>query len=164
MSRWALFFVILTDVWCPSTTGILHAYNYLAMNGNTSFWAAFYRGQLNRIARELNVNLRGTDEYTHRRGTTCCRGRPPPPSEYARKDGPEKLRCPTQFCEFRSEILTSYLNRMCTQTESLRFFFFFFLTKMMATFVFFGSLYRSYLSNEKRKEKKKQPFYLLVDA
>ena len=100
VSRWALFFVILTDVWCPSTTGILHAYNYLAMNGNTSFWAAFYRGQLNRIARELNVNLRGTDEYTHRRGTTCCRGRPPPPQNTPERTDPKNCDAPLNFVNF----------------------------------------------------------------
>ena len=80
----------------------------------------------------------------------------PPPSEYARKDGPEKLRCPAQFCEFRSEILTSYLNRMCTQTESLLFFVFFF-TKIMATFVFFR-VFISVISLERKKKEKKAGF------
>ena len=69
--------MIRTDVWSPITTGILQAYNYIAMNGNISFWVAFYHEQSNRIARDLNINVRGTDEYSQRRKTACCRGRPP---------------------------------------------------------------------------------------
>ena len=44
---------------------------------------------------------------------------------------------------------------MCTQTESLLFFFFSFSRKLWPLFYFFGSLYRSYLSNEKKKKTKK---------
>ena len=83
-----------------STTGILHAYNYIAMNGNTSFWAAFYHEQLNRIAPELNINLRGTDEYSPRRSTACCRGRPPPPQNTPEKTDPKNCDAPLNFVNF----------------------------------------------------------------
>ena len=77
----------------------------------------------------------------------------PPLSEYARKDGPEKLRCPAQFCEFRSAISTSYLNRMCTQTESLLCFCFFF-HENYGHFWIFSDLYISHISRTKQKRKK----------
>ena len=40
-----------------------------------------------------------------------------PSLEYARKGGPEKLRCPAQFREFRSKNVISLLNCVCKQTE-----------------------------------------------
>ena len=54
---------------------------------------------------------------------------------YIRQVFPRKtffLPCPAQFCEFRSEILTSYLNHVCKQTQSLIFFFFFFRRDLAA--------------------------------
>ena len=83
-----------------SVTGILHAYNYVAMNGNTSFWVAFYREQLNRIARDLNINLRGTDECSQRRSTTCCKGLPPLPQNTLEKKDPIKCAAPLNFVKF----------------------------------------------------------------
>ena len=46
------------------------------------------------------------------------------------------LPCSAQFCEFRSEIVTSYLNRMCAQMGSLPFVIFF-LRQVMVAFVCF---------------------------
>ena len=90
----------------------------------------------------------------------------PPPSEYARKDGPEKLRCAAQFCEFRSEILTSYqyvFEPNAHTNGKPAFFSFLFFTKIMATFVFFR-IFISVISLERKKTKKTQAFCLLVDA
>ena len=68
-------------------------------------------------------------------------------------------RCPAQFCEFRSEKLTSYFNRMSKQKGSSPFlFFFFFSDKLWRLLYFFGSLYRSYLSKKKVTKKASFPF------
>ena len=74
------------------------------MNGNTSFWVAFYHEQLNRIARELNINLRGMDEYSQRRSTTCCRGRPPPPQNTPEETDPINCDAPLNFVKFDLKI------------------------------------------------------------
>ena len=47
------------------------------------------------------------------------------------------LRCPAQFCEFRSEILASCSNRACEQTDSLPVTFFSF-RKVIVALVYFG--------------------------
>ena len=39
------------------------AYNYRAMDGNTSFWVAFYHEQLNRLARERTQTCIFSDLY-----------------------------------------------------------------------------------------------------
>ena len=62
-----------------------------------------------------------------------------------------QLRCPAQFYEFRSEILTSCLNHMYKQTESLPPPSLFFSDKLYGRFkklYFFVSLYRSYLQQK----------------
>ena len=51
---------------------------------------------------------------------------------------------------------------MRTQTESLPFFLFCFSRKLWPLSYFFGSLYRSYLSNEKKKEKRRLSVYWLM--
>ena len=58
---------------------------------------------------------------------------------------------PAQFYGFRSEILASYLDRMCKQTESRPFFL---EDKLWSLLYFFGWLFRSYLSDEKKERKK----------
>ena len=72
------------------------------------------------------------------------------------------LRCPAQFCDFRPKILTPCLNRMCKHTESLPEKFFFFFQRSYRRFYlsYFGSYYRLYL--EQRKKKRGQSFFLLV--
>ena len=59
--------------------------------------------------------------------------------------------CPAQFCEFRSETLTSYLNHMCKQTERLPPFLFCSQTSYGRFCIFSDHLYRSNLSNIKEK-------------
>ena len=74
------------------------------------------------------------------------------------------LRCPAQFYGSRSEILTSYLDRMCKQTESRSYFvFFFFFTQVMVAFVIFRII--NLVLSLGQKEKLKRPaFSLLVGA
>ena len=124
MSRWALLSVtIRADVGCSSTTGILHAYNYIAMNGNTSLWVTFYNEQLNRIARELNINLRGTDDYSQRRSTTYCRGCPPPTQNTPEKTNPINCNVPLSFVKFDLKINLVFKPRMHTNGKLAVCFF-----------------------------------------
>ena len=61
------------------------------------------------------------------------------------------LRFPAQFCEFRSKNCSSYLNRMCQQTENTPFCFCFFPDKFWTILYIFGSWNRSYPSNKCKK-------------
>ena len=70
-----------------------------------------------------------------------------PSSEYARKDGPENLRCPAQFCEFRSETLNNLIFKPHVQTKGRLAFCF---ERVMATFVFFR-ISLSVISLDKKK-------------
>ena len=63
------------------------------------------------------------------------------------------LRCPAQFCEFWSEILTSYLYRVCRQTESEPSFLFFFRTSY-DRFCIFPDRCIGHISRTKKKKKK----------
>ena len=62
------------------------------------------------------------------------------------------LRCPAQFCGFRYEIWTLYLNRTCKQTEILPVLFYFFRDVIVAFVYVCGSLCQSYLSNKQKKK------------
>ena len=84
-------------------------------------------------------------------------------SEYDKKN--EKmagLRCPAQFWEIRSEILTPYLNRMCTQRQSRAFFFFFFHSGYGRFCIF--RIFISAISLRQKKETRSPAFRLLVSA
>ena len=75
------------------------------------------------------------------------------------------LRRPAQFWEFRSEILTSFFNRMCTQTESRPFFFFFLFHASYGQFCIVQILISAICLQHKKKNTEKRPaFHLLVRA
>ena len=58
------------------------------------------------------------------------------------------LRSPAQFWKSWSEILTSYLDLMCTRTESRACFFF---HPSFGQFLFFSDLYTGHISRTKNK-------------
>ena len=73
------------------------------------------------------------------------------------KNGGENafLGCPVKFCDFRSEILTSYIRiwtACANKPKSRPFFIYLFLDKSWSLLYLFGSLFRSNLSDKRKKK------------
>ena len=73
------------------------------------------------------------------------------------------LRCPAQFYGFRSEKLTSYLDRKCQQTE-IRPFSFFSLEDKLSSLLSFFRIVTSFISLGQKQQLKKPAFSLWAGA